>query len=297
MTEAQIKAFLVIAEKGSIAHAAESMFVSSPAVSKHLSTLEKELGVILFERSRTGLKLTAGGRILHDYLKECVIGLQSAKEEARRANETEKLQLRVGCREEWNISAFFPAAVRDLQQHYSDVHISLGIFRDDVLLDKLMTEQLDFLITTEDAIQKKSEVVCRRLATISGGLLFSIHHPLANYHHPRLQDFADDTFFVIFTGNPTERERKYNKIKERCKSSGFNPKIATVPSVASAYSQIQYNQGVIFVAEWSMARYNPAFRFEAFNIPINICAYWINDSKSRMKQLLCEKLIYEIGCL
>ena len=30
MTEAQIKAFLVIAEKGSIAHAAESMFVSLP---------------------------------------------------------------------------------------------------------------------------------------------------------------------------------------------------------------------------------------------------------------------------
>lgn len=58
---------LTVAECGSISAAARKLFMSQPALTKHISKLEKELGVQLFNRSRTPLTLTAAGAVFLEY--------------------------------------------------------------------------------------------------------------------------------------------------------------------------------------------------------------------------------------
>lgn len=53
--------FLAVAESGSVSAAAQSRFVSQPAVSRQLAALEQELGVRLFQRTASGMVLTAAG--------------------------------------------------------------------------------------------------------------------------------------------------------------------------------------------------------------------------------------------
>ena len=59
--------FHVAAVEGSVAGAAENLGVTQPTVSEQVRALEKTLGVALFERKATGLKLTEAGRLAFEH--------------------------------------------------------------------------------------------------------------------------------------------------------------------------------------------------------------------------------------
>jgi DNA-binding transcriptional LysR family regulator len=66
--EARLRAFSAVARRGSFSRAAEELFVSQPAVSKHVAALERELGLRLVVRGRGGAVLTTQGQRLADYV-------------------------------------------------------------------------------------------------------------------------------------------------------------------------------------------------------------------------------------
>ena len=73
----QLRSFAAIAELGQLTRAAEKLHVSQPAVSAQLKALEDKLGLALFERTATGMVLTAPGARL---LKEAEKVLAAARE-------------------------------------------------------------------------------------------------------------------------------------------------------------------------------------------------------------------------
>ena len=60
----QIKSFIAVAEEGNLTRASTRLFVSQPAVSAHIKSLEEELGVVLFGRTRKGMRLSPEGELL-----------------------------------------------------------------------------------------------------------------------------------------------------------------------------------------------------------------------------------------
>ena len=60
----QLKTFAAVSQEGHLTRAAERLNTSQPAVSAHIKSLEEELGVILFERTPKGMKLTPQGLLL-----------------------------------------------------------------------------------------------------------------------------------------------------------------------------------------------------------------------------------------
>src|SRR5471030_2950481 len=63
------KVFFTVATCKNISRGAEILFVSQPAVSKSIKTLEKSLNVTLFSRSSQGVTLTPEGEILFNHKK------------------------------------------------------------------------------------------------------------------------------------------------------------------------------------------------------------------------------------
>jgi DNA-binding transcriptional LysR family regulator len=53
--------FVAVVDAGGLARVAQSNAVDTSTVSRRIGRLEDELGVTLFERNRTGVRLTAGG--------------------------------------------------------------------------------------------------------------------------------------------------------------------------------------------------------------------------------------------
>ena len=61
MTVQQLKYILKVAEAGSITEAAKLLFISQPSPSNSIKETEKEAGITIFLRSRTGITLTKKG--------------------------------------------------------------------------------------------------------------------------------------------------------------------------------------------------------------------------------------------
>lgn len=57
----KLQYIIAIADKKSISQAARDLYISQPALTKYISTLEDELGVQLFDRTSTPIQLTYAG--------------------------------------------------------------------------------------------------------------------------------------------------------------------------------------------------------------------------------------------
>jgi LysR family nitrogen assimilation transcriptional regulator len=60
----QLKALVTVADVGSVTRAAELLHLVQPAVTRQIRTLEHELGIALFERTRQGMQPTDAGATL-----------------------------------------------------------------------------------------------------------------------------------------------------------------------------------------------------------------------------------------
>ena len=64
MTLNQLECFAVLAQRLSFTQAAEDLFISQPALSQQIADLERELGVLLLQRSKRSVSLTPAGTLL-----------------------------------------------------------------------------------------------------------------------------------------------------------------------------------------------------------------------------------------
>ena len=70
LEDSRLRFFAVLVEEGSFTKAARRLRVSQPAVSQSISELEKQLGVKLFERTRSAAILTREGESFRSYAEE-----------------------------------------------------------------------------------------------------------------------------------------------------------------------------------------------------------------------------------
>ncbi len=73
-----LRAFLAIAEEGTITRAAARLHTGQPALSRTLRQLEDHLGVRLVDRSTHHLELTAAGRAFHDKAAAALAAVDTA---------------------------------------------------------------------------------------------------------------------------------------------------------------------------------------------------------------------------
>ena len=74
-TAARLRAFVTVAETGSVRAAAQRLVVTESAVSAAVAALTRDVGTPLLERQGRGLRLTASGRIYAGYART-ILGLQ-----------------------------------------------------------------------------------------------------------------------------------------------------------------------------------------------------------------------------
>jgi len=72
MTLQQLRYIITAAEKGSITEAAKELFISQPSLSGAIREVEKEAGVTIFNRCRTGVALTNEGMEFLGYARQAV---------------------------------------------------------------------------------------------------------------------------------------------------------------------------------------------------------------------------------
>jgi DNA-binding transcriptional LysR family regulator len=137
----QLEYFVAVAEEGSFTRAAAREHVAQPGISAQIKQLEREFGEPLFERIRTGARLTDAGRAALGPARSALASVETA-----RANVDELAGLTRGRVAIGTIAAGgaidLPELLASFHRRYPDVEITLTEEKSDALLDRVHSGEL-----------------------------------------------------------------------------------------------------------------------------------------------------------
>ncbi len=70
MTLQQLKYIVTVVETGNITEAAKKLFIAQPSLTKSIKELEKEMGIVIFDRSNKGISVTKEGERFLGYARQ-----------------------------------------------------------------------------------------------------------------------------------------------------------------------------------------------------------------------------------
>jgi DNA-binding transcriptional LysR family regulator len=136
--------FIEVATHLSFSRASEVLFISQPAISKHIKALEESYSTNLFERKGNTIALTAAGSLLHERLLQAKnIQKQLEFEISTIQNQFKaKGQLKLGA--STTVALYIiPKVLSEFHQKYPDVKISLLNRNTDTIVQALLNGDID----------------------------------------------------------------------------------------------------------------------------------------------------------
>lgn len=152
-----IRTFLAVCRENSISGAARTLNISQPSVSVAISQLEHQLGATLFERSRTGIRLTPAGEALLARAEAMDGLLRQAHQEVQFARDGLHGPLRIGGTPGALVS-LVPEAVDRLEQ--SGIRFAVHIIErpDHVLMELLRKREIELACVTTGIEQPPEDI-------------------------------------------------------------------------------------------------------------------------------------------
>jgi len=125
----QMRAFIAIAERGSVRAAARYLDIAQPAITRTIRDLEKDLGATLFIRQSSGVSLTPMGELFLRRARAIESEIQRARDEISQTQGAAGGHLKV-CLSSGSHVALLPDVVRPFRQRYAEVQLSVseGLF-------------------------------------------------------------------------------------------------------------------------------------------------------------------------
>ncbi|MDE3235404.1 MAG: LysR family transcriptional regulator [Bacteroidota bacterium] len=143
--------FLQVAQQKSFSKAAELLYISQPAISKHIKLLEQQYKTKLFERKGIQIELTVAGKILFDRLLETKRIQEQTNFDIssiiRDHLQTEGV-LKLGA--STTVALYIvPKVLSDFHKQYPNIEISLLNRNTEIVLDALLNKEINLGIIEE----------------------------------------------------------------------------------------------------------------------------------------------------
>lgn len=120
----RLEVFIAVARHLSFSKAAKSVYISQPAISRHIQELESAYNTRLFDRLGKGIALTEAGRLLLDYAERIVSSYNELHYEMHLLHNQKSGRLRIGASS--TIAQYLlPPILARFSARYPLIHLSL----------------------------------------------------------------------------------------------------------------------------------------------------------------------------
>lgn len=202
-----------------IQEGAGQQYITQPALSRSISSLEKELGIKLANRTTHTVSLTPAGRVFAEECRKIISTYQDGVQNALTASQSIVGRVRLGV----PIDSFEPLAVklvRAITEKHSGIHIELKFNTPTRLLRALDDDLVDVIIASgrPRSAESKYLLVDRRMDYV----VISSVHPLADREEVSFSELRYENFIAISRSSSIAG---YQSIIDHASAGGFSPNI------------------------------------------------------------------------
>ncbi|MFK7160161.1 hydrogen peroxide-inducible genes activator [Marinospirillum sp. MEB164] len=198
MTLTELKYIVTLAQERHFGHAAEKCFVSQPTLSVAVKKLEEELGVALFERSKSAVQLTPIGERIVAQAHRVLEQAATIKELAQLGKDQLSTPLRIGAI--YTIGPYlFPQLVSGLRALAPQMPLYIEENYTAVLRQRLRSTELDAILVALPFTEP--DVLTRPLYEEPFELLLPKNHPWAEREAIPIQELTSQKLLMLGEGH------------------------------------------------------------------------------------------------
>ncbi len=216
----QIEYFLTLADELHFWKTSEKVFITQSALSRHIKSMEQELGFDLFERDKRNVKLTPAGEFLRDQYAKLLADYQSVTRRASLIASGEIGAIRIGFPASITFSVL-PDLLLALHQKYPHI-VAQMIEVDASDVDPfLLAHRIDIAFNRESA--KAKDLASSHLMTENFALVVPAHHRFAGKSELKLSDLyklKNEEFVLPALNGKSEHASQLRAIFQ---GAGFDP--------------------------------------------------------------------------
>lgn len=214
----QLRMLVEVVRHDGFSAAAEAVFATQPTISKAIRQLEDELGEVLLQRSRNGVRLTPAGQIVYRRALALLGEREDMLRELEELRDLQRGELHLGLASLGSDILFAPVFARFRQLH---PQIELRVLErgSEALEESLRAGEIELAASL---LPVADDLDWQPVRTEPLVALLPRQHPLAGSATLQLQDLAEVPFVLFEKGFLLNRH-----IIQACQVRGFSPREVT----------------------------------------------------------------------
>jgi DNA-binding transcriptional LysR family regulator len=218
-----LRPFVVLADELHFSRAGERLHMTQPALSQQIKRLELQLGVEVFQRTRSSVRLADGGRAILPAATSAVEAAGKVEDIARAVARGERGELRLGFSP--GVHYVAQAILAEAGRRLPGVRTRARQDSSGALSEEVVQGELELALGF--CAEPRSGIVCERLVVEPAVLAVGTGHRLASRRRPvRLEELRRETFALV----DPQAGRGYNRaVITRCREAGFEPRLVADP--------------------------------------------------------------------
>ena len=186
----QLRHLVGLAESTSFSKAAKALFITQPALSRSIRSLEAELGFALFDRVGHHTELTALGKDVLVRARQLLDDAREISEMGAKLRDGSSGRLRVGLGA--GPGAFLTRPLlADAAARNRSMHLEIARGMTALLVQRLRARTLDALVVDLLSVEPASDLHIDRLTEMRGAFLCRPKHPLARRRRVSFEQIVD----------------------------------------------------------------------------------------------------------
>lgn len=261
----QLQYVLQIAEEKNFSRAADKLHIAQPSLSQQLSKLEKEIGVLLFQRTTNSVEMTHAGEVFVERAQKILDSMEQLRKEMSDISQTKAGKVTIGTMPITG-SHILPHVVPQFHHRYPDIDFVLTEEPSTSMLIKMTAQGKIDLCLLSLPIQEESlsyEPIIEEEIFLAVPKEHRLYKHYVDHGEPiDLAAVQDEAFISL------KRGQGFRQITlDLCRESGFEPKVVFESSnIETVQSLVASGMGIAFVP--SLIATAPRSEFVPAYIPL-----------------------------
>ncbi len=194
-----LRYFVAVARSGSIRKASEEVHVATSALSRQIKNLELELGIVLFDRSSTGLRLTAAGEEVLRHATSTLRDFELLRSDLGALQGKKTGRVRVACLDSLAVK-FLPEQITAFHRQHPSVNFFVQTAGHGQITNIVAAGEVDIGLTFDLARPDDTEMIFSVPMPLSA--FVSAGHPLTKLKQVTLEECAQFNLLLQLDTQP-----------------------------------------------------------------------------------------------